>query len=78
MAKHRNTPVRPSSGTIVLGEKKRATAKLTLKGPTTEPEGRGLAEDLNAVLITYNTRWFLKSDGTKITPRIDSTTGPVE
>ena len=68
---------KPRPGAIVIKERKALTTKITLQGPTTEDEGRDLAAALNAVIATYNTKWFLNPDGSRIEPRIVAQTGPV-
>jgi hypothetical protein len=78
MAKKDSTKLgKPRAGAIVIREKKALTARITVHGPTTEDQGRDLAAALNAVIATYNTKWFLNSDGSKIEPRIVAQTGRV-
>jgi hypothetical protein len=52
------------------------TTKLRLSGPTTLAEGRDLAAELNAVVATFNTLYFMAPDGTLQTPRISVKTDP--
>jgi hypothetical protein len=75
--KDRPKPGNPRAGAIVIREKKALTAKITLQGPTSEDQGRNLAAALNAVIATYNTKWFLNPDGSKVEPRIVAQTGRV-
>ena len=77
MARQRRSVERASGRVIILKGRAKAIAKLTLHGPTEEPEGRALAAKLNAVVAIYNTRWFMNADGSKVTPRIEATTGPI-
>lgn len=70
------TPQRePTEKKIILKEQTAETITLKLKGPTTFDEGKTLAAELNAVIASYNTLYFMNEDGSLQDPRISAKTG---